>query len=409
MRPCAKLHADFKPGCPLCEWCKVPEYAVKWGEKVWVPDPRAVRREAAQQRLQLSCVHLGGPTGEKVKCPSCRGNVEVDLFRCAVHGKCSTHKKVDGAQFCMGCKERSTLLRNGRGLPYRLVQKFDETNLEPGAKGKRFNPSLIPFGGNWLLAYRDGWAGSDIHVVRLARDSFAPLGPAVKLSLHHAQARYGREDPRLFWLGGALHVAFAGVMAKPKLHTNVLFARLSNDLKVEDIFYPEIAGRKEWEKNHAYFDHGGNLYAVYTIQPHRIMQVWGNEMEWRWQTGDSASREGRLAWNPGTEMRGGASPVRVGEEYWHFFHSRSARRVYCTGLYTFEAQPPFRPLRILPDLLDEADPATKPADQYCPVVFVGGAVRHDAEWVLATGVHDRYSELRAFKHEDLESRLVRVP
>jgi hypothetical protein len=47
-------------------------------------------------------------------------------------------------------------------------------------------------------------------------------------------------------------------------------------------------------------------------------------------------------------------------------------------------------------------------DNYCDVVFVGGAVRVGEDWILAAGVHDRWIELHRFSHSDLEKRLVKV-
>ncbi len=49
------------------------------------------------------CAHLGGETGEQVKCGPCGGNVRVKLRACTAHGKCSTHKKLDGVACCQGC------------------------------------------------------------------------------------------------------------------------------------------------------------------------------------------------------------------------------------------------------------------------------------------------------------------
>jgi predicted GH43/DUF377 family glycosyl hydrolase len=298
-----------------------------------------------------------------------------------------------------------------RGTGPRLVARFDENNLGVGNPGKRFNASIAedPASGGYVLAYRDGWAGSQIWCLELDRQ-FRPASEPVRLELRHRDAAAGREDPRLFWVGGHLCVAFVGVMAHPTVYTNLLFARIGRTLdgrkrsfQVEDTFHPRVAGRNEWEKNHSMFDHDGHLYSVYSTSPHQVMQVWGDKVEfidrWSWTT----------RWD--TELRGGASPIRVGDEYWSFFHSRHDRagiRVYVTGLYTFAAQKPFRPRRIIPEPIDTADLATKPADQYCPVVFAGGAVRAGPDWVLACGIHDRWTELRAFSHAELERRLVPV-
>ena len=54
----------------------------------------------------MPCIHLLPETGERRLCGTCRGHVEIKLRGCAVHGSCSTHRKVDGVAFCVGCKDR---------------------------------------------------------------------------------------------------------------------------------------------------------------------------------------------------------------------------------------------------------------------------------------------------------------
>jgi predicted GH43/DUF377 family glycosyl hydrolase len=291
-------------------------------------------------------------------------------------------------------------------VPSRFVARFDETNLFPGQPGKRFNPSLTPWKGGYLLAYRHGWRGCQVYVAELGRD-LAPLGPPRQLALDHAEANYGREDPRFFWHNGRLHLAYVGVVGGRRIrHTNVLYARLTEDLRVERVFFPKVPRRNLWEKNHSYFSHGGRLYAVYSIAPHRILEVDGEQATWAHETPTPGP------WHLGTEMRGGASPVLVGGEWWHFFHSRIETRgfrTYCTGLYAFEAKPPFRMTRIIPDPIQWADNGTRPKDQYCAAVFVCGAVRDGADWILSCGIHDRWSEFYKFSHADLEAALVEVP
>lgn len=55
------------------------------------------------QEHRPPCVHLGEPTGEKVRCPTCNGNVQIKLMACSVFGQCSTAKKLEGIACCIGC------------------------------------------------------------------------------------------------------------------------------------------------------------------------------------------------------------------------------------------------------------------------------------------------------------------
>jgi FkbM family methyltransferase len=281
---------------------------------------------------------------------------------------------------------------------------LDERNLCPGVPGKRFNSSLIAWGGGYLLAFRNGWRGSEIFLTPLdAR--FRPSGAPVKLDLRHPGANYGREDPRLFFHAGRLHVSFIGVVGGNRIrHTNQLYARIGDGLRVEAVFHPHFPGRREWEKNWQFFSHGGELYAVYSVAPHRVLRVRGDAAALAYETATYAP------W-VGGELRGGAAPVLAGGEWWCFFHDRveppGRRRAYRLGLYTFEDRPPFRALRITPEPVLAADPATN-RNNYADVVFPCGAVRDGDRWVVSCGVHDRWTELHAFGHADLDRRLVSI-
>jgi predicted GH43/DUF377 family glycosyl hydrolase len=409
-------------------------------------DPRvlAQARENGQPSrgahlLRGICPHQGPKIGE-TPCDACRGSVVmVDLMACNLHGSCTQEKlsKDRAVSYCQRCndhpeagkdaervKRNRERAKNRRTEPPRIHNppiithgpvpaiaptvedgntiRIDQHTL-PGPSGLRFNPSLIRWQDGYLFAFRNGWAGSEIFLQRMdAR--FRPFGEPVKLDLfHQQQANFGREDPRLFMFRGKLHVMYTGVVGKTTfLHTSVLYARLSDDLRVEQIFYPNYPKRNLWEKNWGVFEHDGSLYAVYSIAPHRILRIDGEQAEMAYQTPT------RVHWTEG-EMRGGASPVLVGDEFWHFFHSRTepgGRITYHMGVYTFDAKPPFAIRRFLSEPIASADWNTKPADQYAGVLFPGGAVLDGERWTVAVGVHDRWSELRTFDKADLENRMT---
>lgn len=404
-----------------------------------VPAAGPPRKPAA--RFSLDCVHRGEPTGETVACRVCGGTRQVALHACAAHGVCSVEMRAERPRvpgepaafypWCRTCPDKaapgqtrvrrvSPLVqldpsaegaeippdhhRAGRPEANTLLQ-FDHTTLCPDLPRWRFNPSLTEYRDGYLFAFRDGWRGSNVHVVPLDRE-FAPAGEAVRLDLWHAEANYGREDPRLFWFRGAVHVAYIGVVGGcAGVKTSVLYARLGDDLRAEQVFYPHLPARNAWEKNWSFFEAEGGLFAVYSVSPHRVLRVSGDRAEFAHET------PGPAPWHPGTEMRGGASPVRVGDEFWSFIHSSrtdpDGMKVYYTGLYTFSAAPPFRPLRIIPDAIDTANRATNP-DNYAAVLFACGAVRQGGRWVVSSGLHDRWSELRVYDHADLDRRLIPV-
>jgi predicted GH43/DUF377 family glycosyl hydrolase len=181
---------------------------------------------------------------------------------------------------------------------------------------------------------------------------------------------------------------------------NMLYARLGPSLDVERIFFPSIPGRASWEKNHVYFEHDRRLYFIYSVSPHVVLEVEDDKVISRHETPTETE------WDSG-HMRGGCSPVLHRGKFYHFFHGTAERaggRLYSLGCAVFEAAPPFRILRITHAPLDEGDPATNPG-KGADVIFPGGAVFLNGQWMIAMGVHDRYSELRFYSESYVESML----
>ena len=371
------------PAPESCYLCKLymtrPDY-----RRAWDGEPAA---PATRPRIPTKCVHLG-PILERQNC-ACEGK---HIRACAKHGKTTIGD-------CYQCKDFEEKAKMAT-FPLR----FDEHNFVPWIGGKRFNSSLISFKDGFLIAFRTGWCGSEIYLARLD-SSFRALA-CHKLELFHSHAaNYGREDPRLFWFRGRLHVAFIGVVGpKEILYTNQLYARLNEDLQVEAIFVPQYPARNYWEKNWQFFEYQDELYASYSIAPHRVLRVRDNNAELVY------SSPTRGEWSGG-ELRGGSAPVLVDDEWWCFFHSRvevHGHRIYNTGVLTFENRPPFQILRLTPHPILAADPATKPPDQYASVVFAGGAALVGDTWIVSHGIHDRWTELHSFSRHELEKQMVQI-
>ena len=195
--------------------------------------------------------------------------------------------------------------------------------------------------------------------------------------------------------------------------------------------------RQEIEKNWMFFEHDGDLYAVYQISPHIILRVDLSGTgpitcrpvhTTQWDTSRYASRYGVPC--------GGAPPVRRGDVYVSFFHSRiqvgplrnllpfwpqdlvdalpryptaALRRIewlldqrrYYGGVYAFEAKPPFAPrwLAYEPVLRPETEPSRSHRRRINPtaesVVYPCGAVvQEDGSWLVSYGLHDERCCLR---------------
>lgn len=300
------------------------------------------------------------------------------------------------------------------GIPPLSVQRL---KLEPATA---FNASLLRWYGQWLLAYRDRQGDSRIWIASL--DNQFKVVYANRLDITHARALTGQEDPRLFIHNNRLHIAFVGVEPwtehPHQIKANVLYARLANraavprwgDYYVEDCWAPHYEPRSAWEKNWAFFSHDNRLYCVYSIKPHRVFEIAGDQIVNEYLT------ETPHAWTGG-HLRGGASPVRVGDVLYHWFHGRvgeGTSTTYNTGVYTFEAQPPFRVLRMTRNPVQWADPETKGASQ-AAVVFACGAHLEKSFWMpdqnppiwhISEGVHDSAVDVVTFDSRDVEERLA---
>lgn len=391
---------------------------------------RILARNAAEKAAGVKRVYNHGPNAARTAAPT----VSLPALPCALKGdpltgyERATAGKSHGPDWrhclhaekplgeavcpCMGCGPGCTGYQaeadDGPSWSHGILT-YDHRTLYPGLPGKRLNAGLMVHEGGYLFCWRDGWAGSNLWLCRLDA-AFRPVGPATKLELHHPDAAYGREDPQLFIHAGAVHVAFVGVVRTPAgLRISVLYARLNPDLTVAAVYSPKSPGvdPARWEKNWQWFERDGQLYAVYSIDPHRVLRIDGDRAEWAYET------VAPLRWKGG-ELRGGATPVLVGDEYWCFFHDktpgRTGRDLYRVGLYTFDAKPPFAIRRYTPRPVLTADPITQPKIEpnYCEVIFPRGAVRVGADWVLSCGAHDRFVELHRLAHADLEEQLVRA-
>lgn len=286
--------------------------------------------------------------------------------------------------------------------------RFDETTLAPGTGGQRLNGSILPTPDGYLFAYRQDWGYANIRVVRLNR-GFDPVGDPVQLDLDYpAATEIGKEDPRLFWHKGKPHVWYIGWNGNRSKHwhkANVLFARLNPEtLAVEDKFFPQIPGRTSWEKNHAYFDHNGELHCVYDTSPtHKVFRVECNQVLETYETPTAVN------WRYGF-IRGGASPVLHDGEYYHFFHGmiergEEKRRLYTVGVACFEAKPPFRVTRITHEPLEIAP--DNPGGSI-EVLFPGGAAFVDGRWVVSCGMHDTHTEVRFYSERMVEDSLASI-
>jgi predicted GH43/DUF377 family glycosyl hydrolase len=105
--------------------------------------------------------------------------------------------------------------------------------------------------------------------------------------------------------------------------------------------------------------------------------------------------------------RGGAPPVRIGDEFFHFYHTqhRHGRGVaYQLGLYTFETKPPWNLKRAIKGPLLSMVPSKRDVD----VIFPVGAYFEGKKWILSCGIQDHETVAISLDFQDVERLLTTI-
>ena len=268
------------------------------------------------------------------------------------------------------------------------------------------NAGILRWRDKLICVYRHKWLGARLYATELDSDTYQPTGPGRELELRHPLALAGQEDARLVEYRGLPCVFFSGVSGKLG-PCSQLYATLKEDLSVGDVFCPGPRRGNtvdRWEKNWSPFLHDGLLYAVKNISPrHVVVRIDGH------RTRVVADVSGPT-WTGGL-LRGGAPPVRHGDQYLSWFHGHvrwMGRKTYTTGLYSFEAKPPFRPLHITHDPVVYGDSRTRPKGWVINNFFPCGALLEDGEWLVSAGYHDMEVALVRWDAKDVCGRTTPV-
>lgn len=186
------------------------------------------------------------------------------------------------------------------------------------------NPAIQRLSGQWVMAYKvvtPHYGLERFAICRLDDALNVVSGSVVPLSdtIPNITSQVG--DPRLVVYRERLWAVYCHFRLPSLLYLVEVDAAT---LSARGPSHPLLLDDRQWqEKNWMLFEHEGELLAVYTIAPHVILHL---DMR-----GDDAIRCRRVyttAWDVSTyarrygEPRGGAPPVRVGDAYYAFFHSR---------------------------------------------------------------------------------------
>jgi hypothetical protein len=315
-----------------------------------------------------------------------------------------------------------------------------------------YNPAVTRFRGRLLLAYRVDFGFEKPFRVASAiceLDAYLRVvpGSVVALSDTIRCAADNHYDARFLVFRDRLYVHFnndwnttPNQLFLVELDPDTLQARSpARRLELE-------GPRQPCEKNWLLFDHDGELFAIYQVEPHIMLRVEltgaGPVHCWPvYRTDWDATAYTRCY----GALRGGTPPVRIGENYISIFHSRThsqksaptnhpsavqrLKRLpwlhpikrwlreyfapvrYYGGVYAFAAAPPFAPTFIRPTPLlwpeREGRRQRPTASHMAPrrVVYPCGLVRlEDGRWLVSYGVHDERAVLRVFTRREIEGR-----
>jgi predicted GH43/DUF377 family glycosyl hydrolase len=287
-----------------------------------------------------------------------------------------------------------------------------------------FNPGIIERpDGPWLITRASGlhaqgfqYGQNSIIAFELDPTGKQPKrGKILKWPVDNAQQHF--EDPRGFYHPG-LNQTLIGCCTflwnGPGDWTgpHQCLGAFDDDWECKKMDYPLVGGNpgsmekitehKNYEKNWLWFNHDNNLHLLYKADPWLVIKF-GQ----RWS--DREKYEGPTASWPYGHIRGGTTPVRVGDYYFTFHHSslpwKGRYRRYYAGCLAFEARPPFYPKLITYQPLLSGSQNDTWAQRKPLVVFPCGSMFRDGKWTISMGVNDLKSAWVDIPHESLLKRM----
>ena len=262
----------------------------------------------------------------------------------------------------------------------------------------------------WLFAYRiaamDGRRRIGIcrldAALRLVPGSAVAFSDAVRFRPGHAYPEIATQwfaDPRLYRFGGRLFIYWNSGWHEPR---NFQFLQELDPATLLPRGTPREfvrrAGQQKLEKNWTLFEAGGEVRAIYSIAPHRVMGcslagegdlVCEEIAETPWALRDYPSCHGGL--------RGGAPPQRAGDEFWSFCHSvhdGATGYRYAAAAYRFTAAAPFAPISqphtplTLPNPFGETRRHERLNPAVSEVIYPCGAALDGDNWIVSYGIND---------------------
>lgn len=279
------------------------------------------------------------------------------------------------------------------------------------------NCSFIEFKGKRYLCYRmeaKPFCVSTRLGMCLLDEYLQPIeGSSVLLEVHsdlsfgnHSFGKgYHVEDPRLFIHRDELYLSYTDgyTMGQAKINPDTLQA--------EESFYLDKPDAKRTEKNWTFFESKGKLYSIYDTSKQTVYEMNGHEFK---QVSESPFEHG---WQFG-ELRGGTSPIKVGNTFLSFFHSSKMVRYrgrdtkqYFVGAYTFEDKFPFKVISISTEPIVSGELIAETIPRFnnkIYVVFPGGVIEKKDSYFVSFGFNDTYCRYFEINKELLKKSMVEV-
>lgn len=290
-----------------------------------------------------------------------------------------------------------------------------------------FNPGIIERSdGIWMLTrasglHAQGFMYGQNSIVAFKMDDtgkIPTMGRILRWPVDNPQQHF--EDPRGFYHQGLDQTMIGcctflwngpGDWTGP----HQAFGAFDAEWECKNMQYPRVGGNpgsmekitehKDYEKNWLWFLHFGKLHLLYKANPWLVIQF-GE----RW-TDRTEFKGAPITWTYG-EIRGGTTPVQIGDLYWTFHHSslpwKGRYRRYYAGALAFEAKEPFTPRLITyePLLIGSQN---DPWAQHKPlVIFPCGAIFRDGKWLVSCGVNDMKAAWIEIPHKSLLARMQKI-
>jgi predicted GH43/DUF377 family glycosyl hydrolase len=266
--------------------------------------------------------------------------------------------------------------------------------------------------GDWLIvrrseAHRKHIWGMNTCTAFLLKDMKPVRGVPIEMPKSSAEEHF--EDPRAIFHNGKTLVSCTNFIWGRKItNTHQIAVWCDENWKGVERLDPvygtngnSVLTNTGNEKNWLWFVHQEKLHMIYQTFPHTVVRFDGSmKAEHVYEMYPFG-----FHWPLG-HPRGGTPPVKIGQEYWSFFHSsddslKHKKRRYYMGAYAFSAQPPFAMTRFIKTPLlvgstDDRGGVGKPL-----VVFPCGALLREDKWIVTFGVNDLDSAWIEIPHEEL--------